>query len=266
MDNRFVFIAPVYNAANTLEQMIASVVSQSYRNWRIVLIDDMSDEVNRDKQRWIVRRYKDLLNDGPGMNARIVYHENTRKEWEVANVLYGMLQYCNTGINHGDDIICRIDGDDWLVDNDILHIINARYEQKDLKCLWTAHRWGFSDMNISSKMDSCQDPHSYPWVSSHLKTFRRSLLDNVPVENFLGKDGTYIKRAGDQAIYLPALHNANGHWWFEPRAAYHYSIDIRPETFQSEDAKFQKEEAEFIRNRGYVETGKPWEQCFEIKT
>ena len=33
---------------------------------------------------------------------------------------------------------------------------------------------------------------------------------------------------------------------------YHYTIEINEKTFQTEDAKFQKNEAEFLRSRGYV--------------
>ena len=33
---------------------------------------------------------------------------------------------------------------------------------------------------------------------------------------------------------------------------YHYTIDIKKETFQSEDAIFQKEEGEYLRKRGYL--------------
>lgn len=265
MDNHFIFIAPVYNAAVTLEQMIVSIVAQSYRNWQIVMVDDVSSVENRDKQRSIVRKYKDLIGDDTisldSWDGKIVYTENNIKCWEVENVLYGIHEYSKSP----DDIICRIDGDDWLTDNDILHIINHRYVERDIKALWTAHRWGFSDMNISNRMDACQDPYLHHWVSSHLKTYKRSLLDNVPIENFQGEDGKFIRRAGDQAIYLPALHNAKGNWFFEPRCAYHYTIDMAPATFQSDDAKFQKTEAEFLRNRGYVDKGAPWEKFFEIQ-
>ena len=34
---------------------------------------------------------------------------------------------------------------------------------------------------------------------------------------------------------------------------YHYTIQLKEETFQSEDALYQKNEAEFLRNRGYVQ-------------
>ena len=61
--HRFVFVAPVYNASTTLEQMIVSIVGQSYKNWKIVMIDDVSNNDEREKHRSIIDRYKTLIND-----------------------------------------------------------------------------------------------------------------------------------------------------------------------------------------------------------
>jgi len=101
-------------------------------------------------------------------------------------------------------------------------------------------------------MDKNANPYKHPWVSSHLKTFRKYLIDNVKEENFKNEAGEYFKRIGDQAVYLPVLHEAKGNWHFEPRVMYHYTIEINEKTFQTEDAIFQKNEAEFLRSRGYV--------------
>ena len=110
----------------------------------------------------------------------------------------------------------------------------------------------FSHQNISGPLPKDADPYKHPWVSSHLKTFRKFLIEGVKDENFRNQDGDYFKRIGDQAIYLPVLHRSAGNWHFEPFVAYHYTIDMSPKTFQSDDAKFQKSEAEFLRERGFI--------------
>ena len=134
----------------------------------------------------------------------------------------------------------------------LLSIINHRYQNEGYDALWTNHRWSFTTHNISQSLPKNADPYKHPWVSSHFKTFRKKLIENVKEENFCGSDGNYFKRIGDQTIYLPVLYNAGGNWHHEPIVAYHYTIDMKPETFQSEDAKFQKMEGEFLRKRGYV--------------
>jgi len=42
---------------------------------------------------------------------------------------------------------------------------------------------------------------------------------------------------------------------------YHYTIDEQGGlVYQTDDAKFQKAEADFLRKRGYINYGKSWEE------
>lgn len=241
--NRFVFVAPMFNAAKYLPQLLHSICGQSYDNWKLILIDDVSDEENQKLSAQIILQFQCLMNGRYSDKIHEVW--NKEKKWEVANVLHG-ISMCDD-----DDIVCRIDADDWLTEIDGLKILNSLYNATAADCLWTAHRWGFSDKNISGPMSPDADPYKHPWVSSHLKTFRKRLINDVPDINFRGEDGEYIKRAGDQAVYLPVLHNATRRG-FLPRVMYHYTINDTPETYQTPDAMFQRDEALFLRARGYV--------------
>lgn len=236
--NRFVIIMPCFNAENTIMQSLLSVISQSYSNWKIIIRDDMST----DNTRKIINNIIDAFS----LQSKIVVKTNKSKQWEVANIIE-MLDECDDN-----DIVCRLDGDDWLTEIDCFAILNNQYNELNVDVLWTAHRWSFTDHNISSKLPKDANPYKHPWVSSHFKTFRKKIINNVDDQNFRGADGEYFKRIGDQAIYLPVLHCAKGNWHFEPRVMYHYTIAIKNETFQSNDAIFQKNEAEFLRDRGYI--------------
>lgn len=238
-NNRFVFVAPMFNASQTLGTMLHSICGQSYDNWRLELIDDCSSEEHKLASYVLINQFQALHNN----KINVVW--NTDKKWEVANVLDGLSRCEN------DDIVCRIDADDWLVDLDALMIINYAYNNTGCDTLWTAHRWGFSDKNISAAMPNDVNPYKFNWVSSHLKTFRKNLLNDVHDINFRGPDGEYVRRAGDQAIYLPALHNSKNRF-FLPRVMYHYTINDVPETYQSNDAFFQRDEAIFLRERGFI--------------
>ena len=237
MQNRFVFIIPVFNARETIQQMLLSVVAQIYSNWKLIIRDDMSTDGTSD----LIRATVNFL----GVSSRVSLTVNTEKHWEVRNIVEA-LKECED-----DDIVCRLDGDDWLCDLDALAIINHRYETMNVGALWTAHRWHFSNHNISGPMDPGADPYTHPWVSSHLKTFRKRVANEIPDSNYRNVDGEYFKRIGDQALYLPVLQNAV-RWHYEPIVAYHYSIDIRPKTFQTDDAKFQQQEALYLRSRGFL--------------
>lgn len=240
-NNRFVFVCPMWNAHETLARMLHSLYGQSYDNWRLILIDDVSHPAPIKLEKRCIDQFR--MFDTKINRVKTIW--NDEKKWEVANVLVG-IQQCEDN-----DVICRIDADDFLCELDALAMINHTYEQTNCDCLWTAHRWSFSDKNISGPMPDDANPYVYPWVSSHLKTFRKRLINDVNDQNFRGENGEYIKRAGDQAVYLPILHQAKKRV-FLPRVTYHYNIKDVPETYQTSDAAFQRDEAIFLRMRGYV--------------
>lgn len=238
--------------------MLMSVFCQTYENWLILIRDDMSTDSTVDIIKTVCERngvpmmvrwsdsLKTLRTDAP--NKKVIVDVNNEKFWEVKNVL----AMINDPVVKEDDIICRLDGDDFLCDLCALQDIDLAYRQSECDCLWTTHRWADSLQNISAALPPDADVYKHPWVTSHLKTFRKNLITGVNDENFRGEDGEYIKRTGDQAIYLPVLHRAKRRAFF-PKLTYYYTIDLKPETFQSEDAKFQRSEGEFLRKRGYVE-------------
>lgn len=246
----FVFVCPMYNAINTLPRMLHSICGQSNTNWKLILIDDVSDPHQKLMSQTIVSTFK-MLDKSYHDKIQVVW--NDTKKWEVANVLHG-ISLCND-----DDIICRIDADDFLCELDALSMIESAYNETNCDCLWTAHRWECSDRNISGPMANNVNPYTSPWVSSHLKTFRKKLMNGIPYENFLNQNGDLVRRAGDQCVMLPVLYRAKSRIYL-PRVMYHYTIDEQGgAVYQTEDAKFQKREADFIRARGIVMSGEAWE-------
>lgn len=238
--NDFVFITPMRNAHSTLQQMINSVIAQAYHSWRIILIDDSSTEESVRSVKQIVHKSNDFL-----QKEKITLITRSSRQWETANVL-AALNACRSN-----EIACRLDADDWLIDADALMIIDSIYTNEKCDALWTKHRWGFTAYNISDALPDKADPYNHAWVTSHLKTWRVDLSHNINDLNYRNENGEYVKRAGDQAIYLPVLHKSQRRL-FLPLVMYHYTIDMRAETFASDDAKFQKAEADFLRRRGFV--------------
>ncbi len=239
---KFAFVIPTRNSWKTAKQALASMAYQSHRNWRAIIVDDCSNDSTPELLRLMT---KDL-----GISEKVEIIENTERKWEVANVLKAMERV------QSDEIVCRIDLDDYLCDLNALEIIAKAYAtHEDLDVLYTAHRWmddnGVTNTNISGPLPEDADPYVYPWVSSHLKTWKKSVSEQVSDANYRGKDGEYIRRAGDQAIYLPILKLARKRLYC-PIATYAYRCDMSPSNFQTEDAKFQKAEAEFLRKRGFV--------------
>ena len=132
------------------------------------------------------------------------------------------------------------------------------YKQHDPAVLWTAHRWEYTDRNISNqmKLQKGMTVYQHPWVSSHMKTFRAKNLKDVPMSNFFDDENNWIMIACDQAVFLPMMHksiNEGKNLIFFPRVCYHYSINLQdPALFTCDRSINQKQSAEFIRNRGYL--------------
>ena len=99
---------------------------------------------------------------------------------KAALISVSMILLLLIGCSDDDDIICHVDGDDWICDMDALSLINMRYEKSpEIQALWTAQRWGFSNYNISGPLAPDADPYTHPWVSSHMKTFRAVCEDTL---------------------------------------------------------------------------------------
>ncbi len=238
----FGFAIPTRNSVKTARQCIASMAFQSYPRWNAVVVDDCSTDGTAD--------YIEKCAEEFGVKDKFRVIRNRERLWEVANVLHAM------SLVSDEDVVCRLDLDDYLCDLNALEIMAKAYtEIPDLDAAWSNHRWyddnGVTSQNISAAMSANADPYKHPWVSSHLKTWRKSVSKQVPDANYRGVDGEYIKRAGDQAIYLPVLALARRRIHI-PIAMYAYRCDMNPETFQTDDAKFQKDEAEFLRKRGFI--------------
>jgi glycosyltransferase involved in cell wall biosynthesis len=239
---QFVFVIPTRNSVKTLRQAIASMAFQSYPHWRAIIIDDCSTDGTPDVIEATIKQF--------GIVDKFIVLRNKERLWEVANVLQAMTQIDDS------EIVCRLDLDDYLCDLNALEIMAQAYTKfSDLDVAYSKHRWfddeQLTNFNISAELPANADPYIHPWVTSHFKTFRRSTLKNVKYENYRDANGEYFKRIGDQAFMLPALKNAR-RWLFIQQSLYAYRCDLRPETFQTEDAKYQAAEAEHLRKRGYI--------------
>ena len=78
--NRFVFVMPAYNAIETIQYSINTVMMQNYPDWKVVVIDDMSTDGTPEAVQQMIDSYN--INDD-----KLKLIVNTEKKWEVANVL-----------------------------------------------------------------------------------------------------------------------------------------------------------------------------------
>ena len=242
MKKSIVFISPTYNASFHLSELYESLREQSNKNWSWVILNDMSNDDTLEIANNIAK--SDEL-------KRVTIVNHIEKKF----ALKGIVDYLqsNYTLTHADTIVAIVDGDDALCNENTVDLVLKEYnDNQELEALWTAHSWDINGMNISRDMPRNVNPYQYPWVSSHLKTFKLGVLQMMSNENFKDLDGNWFERGYDQAIYLPLLHLAKSRKFLN-EICYLYRINSNSLKVRDWKEKSQMDTIRLVRSRGYIE-------------
>lgn len=187
-------ISCFWNASDYIEKSISSIKNQTYENFKVYLIDDMStdDTINKVKK----------LIDG---DNRFVLIENSEKKFKIRNIDELIM---SQDLFDDEDIIVELDGDDWFFHNNVLDLISKKYNSN--KNLWlTNGSFIYSNgmMGFSSKVNYKtirQDVFTF----SHLRTWKVHLWRKIDEEYFLNENGEYFRSAPDVAYTFPMIEMA----------------------------------------------------------
>lgn len=226
------FIIPCYNANANIPNLINSLFRQNDDDWDAVFIDDMSDE-------------HILVPVEPKYDNKISVVVNVEKKYALRNIVEAVQQYSNP-----EDIIAVIDGDDELCNDNAVSLLKGAYS-KGCDVVWTAHKWDINGANISKPMPDNVDPYAYPWCSSHLRTFRASLLNKICIDNFKDHKGNWFQRGYDQALMLPLLKISKKYQYID-EVCYLYKINSVSVNDRDWAEKKQLSTINFIRARGFI--------------
>ena len=182
MDQKISVIVPVYNAENYLNRCIESVLTQTYTDWQMVLVDDGSE----DESLKVCQKYADLDN-----RIRVIHQENAGP---------GIAR--NTGIAAANgDYIVFIDSDDYIEkdyfqllsehDEDVV-FINVRDVDEDGRVIKEDFMARNKNLSIETILRR-QMTGKIDWVG-----VRKALKINILRDNNI----KYTKhRIGEEALY-----------------------------------------------------------------
>lgn len=225
----------MYNASQHVESLIDSLKSQENENWEAVFIDDIScdDSIF-------------MVNHFSGSDKRITLVKNEEKKWALRNVVEVARNYQD----QDDVIIANLDADDSLCNTKTVDLLlNAYTDETDT--VWTAHKWDINGMNISKELPDNVNPYQYVWCTSHLKTWRASLIKEVHDSNFKDLHGNWFQRGYDQALYLPLLYNSRKKKYLN-EVCYLYRINSSSIKTRDWNEKMQLDTVRLVRSRGYL--------------
>ena len=173
--------------------------------------------------------------------------ENEEKKYALKNIIDVARKYQDDE----DAIIAVIDGDDQLCNDNTVSLLLDEYE-KGNDVVWTGHKWDINGINISKDMPKNVDPYGWPWCTSHLRTFRSSLLSKISDENFKDPWGNWFQRGYDQALMLPLLKLTDNRKYID-EICYLYNIDSVSVNDRDWAEMSQLSTINLVRSRGFLD-------------
>ena len=113
---KFSIIVPNYNNGEWIDKTIESVINQTYNNWELYIIDDMSTDNSIE----VINKYVD---------KRITLIRNEIKLYNGGSRNIGILKAKKSNL---DGYLLFIDSDDWLSNNKVLENLNNFIDDEDL--------------------------------------------------------------------------------------------------------------------------------------
>lgn len=227
---------------------IESALSQSYKNYKILFVDDSSDYTKKQKE-----YIKEKL-DG---------HEtvfNKKRRYSI----YSGYQMIKKYAKKKDSVILVLDGDDWLLDENVLNYLNKVYSKNSVyltygECLvWDGNKTSKKTSRYIRPNSNLPYPKSVinegsfrkePFYPSHPMTFKTWLFNKIDEKDFKEPDGTWLKYSLDLASFLPMLEMANGRFKAikKPLSIYNtgspkINTKVNPYEFVREDLIIRKTE------------------------
>ena len=117
VDYKIGIIIPNYNYEHTIEKCLESICNQTYKNYEIIFVDDMSTDNSVHIARKIATKYF------PNIVIKVIELKQKRYNGGARNEAY-------LHLNDDVDYVYYVDSDDWLYDEHSLEKINNKLQNK----------------------------------------------------------------------------------------------------------------------------------------
>lgn len=190
-DNKIGIIIPNYNYEHTIDTCLTSILNQTYKNYEVIFIDDMST----DKSIEIAEKYKNK------MNIKIIKLKQKRLNGGARNEAY-------LHLSKDVDYVYYIDSDDWLYDNKALEKINKSL-RKNPDVLFVGIAYYKDGKTINCYVPNYKDKYEAikSWSGSCGKVIKKNLATKQEClypEGTLKEDRTQHRKI---CIYMNSFEN-----------------------------------------------------------
>lgn len=199
-------VTPFYNAQNYIAECILSVASQDYDNYRMFLIDDASTDDS------FAIAEQTIASLPEHVQQKFILKKNSENQGAVHNHVA-----CFSDLDDN-DIVMMLDGDDKLMpDNTIFQYYNTVYDgttEFTYGSMWSQVDnipLIAQEYPVSVKMSKSYRQHIFNWgiPYTHLRTFKKYLVNNIPIDNFKDAEGNWFRAGGDNATFYNIIEQAD---------------------------------------------------------
>lgn len=200
LEKPMVVIIPSYNNLNYYKQNIDSVMSQNYENYRVIYIDDCSNDGMSQAVPQYIKEFDKA--------HRWVYVRNSENRGAMFN-LYNAIHSCPD-----DAIIISLDGDDWLKHENVLARVNREYADDSVWLTYGQFEWkssnaiGYCRSLAPSIRDNVRKLRNNCGYATALRTFYAWLFKKVKKEDLM-VEGRFFPAGWDRAMMAPMLEMAS---------------------------------------------------------
>jgi len=188
MNNKFVILVTQRNAAPYIRKCLDSVVSQTYKNYEVIIMDDASDDGT-----WeiIQKEY-----------SQFQAIHTQKQSFHIRNFIAGI----HLVATNKEDIIVFLSGDDYLYNEHVLNYLNSVYQQD----IWMTYGNFIRTSGLHGKgcfpiEDTQKYRKSGQWFASHLVTCKKKLFDAIKDEDLRYSNGEYPNNSFDCAMLYPMI-------------------------------------------------------------
>lgn len=245
-DIRFCFIISSYNNEENIENNLKSVIYQKYSNWRAIYINDNSKDETEKLFFDIINRYN--------VKEKFTYIRND------VNMKQAYCKYNGYQMVDDYEIVCILDGDDWLSNDAVLLNLYNIYKNNPYKVITTNYivkendtfrKNVFREYNIvETKSNSLR--YCNKWLMFHLKTGYGYLFKSIP-ESMFKYNNKWLDRCTDLCEMYSIVEYSNGMYKALNLYTYIYnknnSLMYNNSYYKDRDSKIRKNIERYIKTQ-----------------
>jgi glycosyltransferase involved in cell wall biosynthesis len=185
-----IILTTTYNCEKYVERCLYSIMSQSYKDFKCYITDDLSTDSTTDIIEEIIKT-----------DNRFILIKNKEKMYQPGNY-----DQVIRGLNINDNEICvEVDGDDWLPNSNVFSFINNVYKDENVWMTSGSFKYHDGRPGFANPPKNFTNVREQTFTLSHMRTWKSWLWKKIKEEDLKDDIGNYWSVAGDLSFMFPML-------------------------------------------------------------